>query len=136
MPDWSPPSTTRWGGYGGRSTPPGTADEASEVTTYDTLGRALTRVDRQGAVIVETSTWTYDPPNGTGQVSQMALSDGSFTKTFHYDGLSRLERTNSVFTGLAAAQVIVYSYDVFSRDAGHAFPSGFSARMSCQRISI
>ena len=99
-----------------------------QVLTYDALGRLASRKDYapdgedtdtqpdlEGDV-----TWTYDPPNGLGQLHTVSDSVSGYTRRHSYDTLGRVSVTaTTVRTGaLASTEQTWYSkqtYDAYAR---------------------
>lgn len=104
--------------------------QRSEMT-YDVLGRMINRSDRSvSGSESERSTWQYDSAaNGLGKLYRETKNDG-FTRTFIYDGLSRLQRTTTTIDSVN--YTTENTYDNKGRISTVTYPSGFTVRTEYQ----
>jgi RHS repeat-associated protein len=89
------------------------------LMVYDRLGRMSTRTGAEG-----TTTWVYDSqPNGVGMTTSEQGFNG-MSKTYFYDGFSRLQRVEENIEG--TTYTTSYGYDVHSRMIKMTYPGGFA----------
>ena len=120
----------------------------TSVTSRDALGRILTRTEVPPATVPTgeatdkwTDVWSYDPPNGIGQVSQVTRQRGPNTppttnpvvwqETYTYNPQSLL---SSVATKVAEDATVNFTsgttYDTDGRVATQTYPSNLIVRRS------
>ncbi|MGL6162242.1 RHS repeat-associated core domain-containing protein [Microbulbifer sp.] len=93
---------------------------------YDRLGRIKTRSVNG----VAEASWTYDTAaNGKGLPHTEQKSDGGFTRSYHYDALSRPDQVTTHIDG--EDFLTVHHYDTnYGRLKGMTYPSGLTLRYS------
>ena len=88
---------------------------------YDALDRIETRVEDDGDNVV-TSEWFYDnAANGIGLLGEM--TGPNFYKSYFYDGLSRIEQTETQVMGESDPKIFKYRYDSVGRELTVRYPS-------------
>lgn len=96
------------------------ASGLSVLSSYDELGRLISRTDEHG-----TSTFDYDAPNATGQLLGSVSSDGIAVQ-HAYDGLGRILESITVVDG--EDYTLQTQYDSYSRPVQVSAPTGFGWR--------
>ncbi|HHJ36053.1 MAG TPA: hypothetical protein ENJ87_09845, partial [Gammaproteobacteria bacterium] len=98
------------------------------ATSYDTLGRVVSKTDDDGTTST-TYNWAYD--SATNGLGLLASSSGpDYEHTIKYDAISRISETSTILFAEAMPKVFKFGYDNFSRQTSAEYPSGLSLRTS------
>ncbi|OUS24651.1 hypothetical protein A9Q99_24095 [Gammaproteobacteria bacterium 45_16_T64] len=88
---------------------------------YDNMGRQVQRTDYYQTASASTAQWTYDQGyKAIGKLS--SVSEASYSESYQYDSLGRVDTTTTVIDGAQFSQQV--TYDAFSRVETFTYPGG------------